>query len=64
MAHAFDHGHYKVMATLKDEASARVPPFEAIELDLADMLGMEQGRALCPGDGQARRQGIDGGWLG
>jgi Uma2 family endonuclease len=41
IAHSFEDGHYKVIATLKDEACARVPPFEAIELDLAYMLGME-----------------------
>jgi Uma2 family endonuclease len=41
IAHSFEDGHYKVIATLKDETSARVPPFEAIELDLAYMLGAE-----------------------
>ena len=41
IAHALEDGHYKVIATLKDETRARVPPFEAIELDLAYMLGME-----------------------
>ena len=41
IAHTFVDGHYKVIATLKDETRARIPPFEAIELDLAYMLGME-----------------------
>jgi hypothetical protein len=29
-----------LLATLKDQTRARVPPFEAIELDLAYMLGV------------------------
>jgi hypothetical protein len=44
IAHVLDHGHYKVIVTLKTGASARALPFEALELDLADMLGVESGR--------------------
>ncbi|MCF7985913.1 MAG: Uma2 family endonuclease [Thiohalocapsa sp.] len=41
IAHALDAGHYRVTATLKDVAKARVAPFDAIELDLAYILGGE-----------------------
>lgn len=40
-AHWLDGGHYRVIATLKDQTSARVPPFDAIALDLAYILGGE-----------------------
>lgn len=41
VAHALEGGEWRVIATLKDAERARVPPFEAVELDLADMLGGE-----------------------
>jgi Uma2 family endonuclease len=41
IAHQLDGGHYRVIATLKDQPRARIPPFDAIELDLAAMLGGE-----------------------
>ena len=40
VAHALEAGHYRVLATLKDQATARIPPFDAIELDLAYILGV------------------------
>ncbi|WP_295885413.1 hypothetical protein [uncultured Thiohalocapsa sp.] len=41
VAHALDGDEWRVVATLKDQRRARVPPFEAIELDLDYMLGGE-----------------------
>jgi len=41
-AHQLDRGHYRVIATLKHEAQARIPPIDAIELDLAHILGAEE----------------------
>jgi len=41
VAHALEGDEWRVLATLKDQTRARVPPFEAIELDLAYMLGVE-----------------------
>ncbi|MBV5274666.1 MAG: Uma2 family endonuclease [Lamprocystis purpurea] len=38
VAYALDDGDWRVIATLKDQDRARIPPFEAIELDLADLL--------------------------
>jgi Uma2 family endonuclease len=38
-AHQLDGAGYRVIATLSGEAAARVPPFDAIEIDLAYMLG-------------------------
>jgi Uma2 family endonuclease len=35
IAHVLDGANYPVVATIKDQASARVPPFDCIELDLA-----------------------------
>jgi hypothetical protein len=43
IAQALEDGHDKVIATLKDEARARIPPFEAIEPNLAYMRGVESG---------------------
>ncbi len=42
IAYALEEGQYKVIATLEKETRARIPPFEAIELDLAYMLAMEE----------------------
>ena len=41
IAHKFDGGTYRVIATLQepDRTTARIPPFDAIELDLAQLLG-------------------------
>ena len=39
IAQQFDGAGYRVIATLKGEATARVPPFDAIEIDLAYILG-------------------------
>ena len=39
VAHQLDGAGYRVIATLSGEATARVPPFDAIELDLAYILG-------------------------
>ena len=41
IAHALDGNSYRVVATLKagELRRARVPPFEAVELDLVEMLG-------------------------
>jgi len=39
IAHQLDGVGYRVIATLSGEAKARVPPFEAIEIDLAYILG-------------------------
>jgi Uma2 family endonuclease len=41
VAHRLEGDEWRVVATLKDAARARVPPFEAIELDLGYMLGGE-----------------------
>ena len=41
VAHALDGGEWRVIATLKDAERARVPPFEAVELDLVYLLGAE-----------------------
>jgi Uma2 family endonuclease len=41
IAHQLDGANYRTIATLKDQARARVPPFEAIELDLAYILGLD-----------------------
>ncbi|AGA89456.1 hypothetical protein Thimo_0611 [Thioflavicoccus mobilis 8321] len=42
IVHALDDGNYRVVATLKDETHFRIPPFEAVELDLAYILGVDQ----------------------
>jgi len=41
IAHEFDGDTYRVIATLQepDRTTARIPPFDAIELDLAQLLG-------------------------
>ncbi|MBK1733347.1 Uma2 family endonuclease [Thiococcus pfennigii] len=39
IAYALDGGGYRVVRTLVDEPKARVPPFDAIELDLSYILG-------------------------
>jgi Uma2 family endonuclease len=39
VAHALDGGEWRVIATLRDAERARVPPFEAVELDLGVVLG-------------------------
>lgn len=39
IVHALDDGDWRVVATLKDRDRARVPPFEAVELDLETVLG-------------------------
>jgi Uma2 family endonuclease len=41
IAQRLDGGHYCTIMTLKDQARARIPPFEAIELDLVDIFGGE-----------------------
>jgi Uma2 family endonuclease len=41
IAHALEGGQYEVIATLENEARARIPPFDAVELDLAAMLAIE-----------------------
>jgi Uma2 family endonuclease len=38
-AYLLDEGDWRVIATLKDRDRARIPPFEAIELDLESLLG-------------------------
>jgi Uma2 family endonuclease len=38
VAHALEEGDWRTIATLKDRGRARVPPFEAIELDLDALL--------------------------
>jgi len=39
IAHQLDGAGYRVIATLSGETTARVPPFDAIALDLAYILG-------------------------
>ena len=39
IAYALDAANYRVVATISGETSARIPPFEAVELDLAYILG-------------------------
>jgi Uma2 family endonuclease len=39
IAHRLDGDNYRVVATLKDKSTARVPPFDAIKLDLDYILG-------------------------
>jgi Uma2 family endonuclease len=39
IAHALEEGEWRVIATLKGQGRARIPPFDAIELDLSDLLG-------------------------
>lgn len=39
IAHQLEGANYKVIATISGERSARIPPFDAIELDLAYILG-------------------------
>jgi hypothetical protein len=40
IAHQLDCGNDRVVAILKDQPSARVPPVDAIELDLANMFSL------------------------
>jgi hypothetical protein len=39
IAHQLDSDHFRVVATLTDQSRARIPPSEAIEIDLAYMFG-------------------------
>jgi Uma2 family endonuclease len=39
IVHALDDGNWRVVATLTDWDRARVPPFEAVDLDLGAMVG-------------------------
>lgn len=39
IAHQLDGASYRVVATISDQAKAKIPPFGAIELDLAYILG-------------------------
>jgi hypothetical protein len=41
IAHQLDAGYYRVIMTLKDQGRARIPPFDAIEVDLAYLLGID-----------------------
>ncbi|WP_295884747.1 Uma2 family endonuclease [uncultured Thiohalocapsa sp.] len=41
IAHRLEGEEWRVIATLKDTASGRVPPFEAMALNLGDILGGE-----------------------
>jgi Uma2 family endonuclease len=41
IAYVLDNGEWRVVATLKDRDRARLPPFEAVELDLGLVLGLE-----------------------
>ena len=42
VAHVLEDGGWRVVATLKGRACGRVPPFDAVELALDDLLGLEQ----------------------
>jgi Uma2 family endonuclease len=39
IAHQLDGANYKVIATISGQATARIPPFDSSELDLAYILG-------------------------
>jgi len=39
LAYALDGGDWRVIATLKGQCRARIPPFEEYELDLVNLLG-------------------------
>jgi Uma2 family endonuclease len=39
VAHALQEGDWRTIATLKDRERTRIPPFEAVELDLDALLG-------------------------
>jgi hypothetical protein len=39
IAHQLEGANYRVIATVTGQARARIPPFEALELDLAFVLG-------------------------
>jgi Uma2 family endonuclease len=39
IAHQLDGANYKVIATISGQATARIPPFDSVELDLAYILG-------------------------
>ncbi len=39
MACQLDVEHYRLIATIAEPARVRVPPFDALELDLAYILG-------------------------
>jgi Uma2 family endonuclease len=41
VAHSHEEGDWRTTATLKDRGRARIPPFEAVELDLDALLGSE-----------------------
>ena len=41
IAHRLDGTSYQVIATIKDEKKARIPPFEAVDLNLAYILGLD-----------------------
>ena len=39
VAHALEGGDWRLIATLKGQGRARIPPFEELEIDLANLLG-------------------------
>lgn len=41
VAHALREGEWRVLATVKEGEPARLPPFEAVEIDLASILGRD-----------------------
>ena len=41
IAYSLDGGEWRVVATLKDRGRARLPPFDAVELDLGSVLGLD-----------------------
>ncbi len=41
IAYSLDGGAWRVVATLKDRGRARLPPFDAVELDLGSVLGLD-----------------------
>jgi Uma2 family endonuclease len=41
IAYSLDEGEWRAIATLKDRDRDRLPPFEAVELDLGLVLGLE-----------------------
>jgi len=40
-AHSLQNGDWRHIATLADGQRGRVPPFDTVELDLADLLGLD-----------------------
>jgi Uma2 family endonuclease len=39
IAHALDGDNYRVVKTISGQSRARIPPFDSVELDLANILG-------------------------